>query len=45
MRGNIDSVKGLQILQLNVNKSSDVLQNLLNDTKLVDYRFLLLIES
>lgn len=42
MRGNTDSFKGLRILQLNANKSSDVLQSLLNDTKLVDYGFLLL---
>lgn len=31
-------------MQLNTNKSSDVLQNLLNDTKLVDYKFLFLIK-
>lgn len=44
MRGNTDSFKELQILQLNANKSSDVSQSLLNDTKLVDYGFLLLTE-
>ena len=31
-------------MQLNANKLSNVLQSLLNDTKLVDYRFLLLTE-
>lgn len=42
MRGSTESFQGLQILQLNANKSSDVLQSLLNDTKLADYGFLLL---
>lgn len=40
MRGNKDSFKKRQILQPNANKSSDILQNSFNNTKLVDYGFL-----
>lgn len=42
IRSNTKSFKKFQILQLNTTKLSNILQSLLNDTKLIDYRFLFL---
>lgn len=42
IRSNIESFKKFQISQLNTTKLSNILQSLLNDTKLIDYRFLFL---
>lgn len=41
MSGNEKDSNKLQILQLNANKSSNVLLSLLNDSTLADYGFLL----